>query len=387
MVREAVKLEERAAKSRIVTIKTPADDGDAPERRFGVIALPDFYMDFEAYRRRDPDYRSTTRDVAKELVKLQKEDAEGVVIDLRRNGGGSLVEATELGGLFLGQRPIVQVQGVDRDEPADVLRAHLDAIYDGPLLVLVDRSSASASEIFAGAMQDYGRAILVGERTFGKGTVQGILPVSSGDLFLTQQKFYRVTGASTQLRGVEPDLRFPDGIDEEQFGEGSMDEALPWDEIRPAVHLDPDGPGLGATAGRKEMLALLPELRRRHEQRASADPELKHDAERLGYFEELGQEEVLSIDESVRVAEQEKHEARLLAIENAYRAATGQEPLESLDEDEDANGAEDGEPVEEGPEPGDDEPGDDEPGDDEPDPLQIEAARILADYVDLMRPR
>lgn len=347
LTRAAVSIEQQAASSRIIEL---GEEGHT--RRIGVIDLPGFYMDFEGFHNGDPDFRSTTRDVGKLLQTFAGEGVEGVVLDLRGNGGGSLIEVNELGGLFFGQVPMVQVRDARGD--VEILVAQTPALYEGALLVLVDRGSASASEIFAGAVQDYGRGLVVGERTFGKGTVQRVVPVTAGELILTQAKFYRVTGASTQLSGVTPDMVFPDGVDPDALGEEALPEALPWDEIKPVEDI---------ATRRRIVRELLPDLQRAHDGRAAQDPELVREWRLLTYFEELGRESRVPLDEAQRRREQEEHEARLLAIENDYRRAIGEEPLEHIDSEAA------------------------EADEDEPDPFQEEAARILADYIDLQRPR
>jgi carboxyl-terminal processing protease len=234
LVRDKIKLEDQAAKKSVINYNLGGKD-----LRLGVISLPSFYMDFEAYQKGDPDYKSTTRDVKRLIQELQKERIDGVVMDLRNNGGGSLAEAIDLTGLFIKEGPVVQVKNstnnvqVGLDEDKEVL-------YTGPLVVLTNRFSASASEIFAGAIQDYRRGLIVGESTFGKGTVQTVLDLKKyindketvGELKLTFQKFYRVTGSSTQEKGVTPDILLPTALDPEQYGESANPSALPWDVIK-----------------------------------------------------------------------------------------------------------------------------------------------------------
>ncbi len=234
LVRDKIKLEDQAAKKSVINYNLGGKD-----LRLGVISLPSFYMDFEAYQKGDPDYKSTTRDVKRLIQELQAEKIDGVVMDLRNNGGGSLAEAIDLTGLFIKEGPVVQVKNsanniqVGLDEDKQVL-------YNGPLVVLTNRFSASASEIFAGAIQDYRRGLIVGESTFGKGTVQTVLDLKKyindketvGELKLTFQKFYRVTGSSTQEKGVTPDILLPTALDPEQYGESSNPSALPWDVIK-----------------------------------------------------------------------------------------------------------------------------------------------------------
>jgi carboxyl-terminal processing protease len=203
--------------------------------------LPQFYMDFEAYQKGDPNYTSTTRDVRKLLSEAMSKGIDGLVMDLRNNGGGSLSEAIDLTGLFIKNGPVVQVRSYDNK--VQVLKDDEDDIaYSGPMIVLTNRFSASASEIFAGAIQDYQRGVILGESTYGKGTVQTVLdlnraissPEDPGELKLTFQKFYRVTGSSTQNKGVTPDIELPSAFTAKQYGESSNPSALPWDVIKSA---------------------------------------------------------------------------------------------------------------------------------------------------------
>lgn len=234
LVRDKIKLEDQAAKKSLMKYHS-----NGKEVKMGVITLPGFYMDFDAYQKGDPDYRSTTRDVKKLIQELKAEGIDGLVMDLRNNGGGSLVEAIDLTGLFIKDGPVVQVRGsnnqvqVGADEDKSV-------VYSGPLVVLTNRFSASASEIFAGAIQDYKRGVIAGESTYGKGTVQRVQDLKQvmgeknnpvGELKYTFQKFYRVSGSSTQHKGVEPDIKLPTALDPEQYGESSNLSALPWDVI------------------------------------------------------------------------------------------------------------------------------------------------------------
>ncbi|NEV62904.1 carboxy terminal-processing peptidase [Thiorhodococcus minor] len=237
LVRNEIKLEDQAAKSSVVE-----DLGKAPGMKIGVIEIPAFYRDFEAEGAGDRDFRSTTRDVRKLINDLVMRGVNGIVIDLRGNGGGSLAEATSLTGLFIDKGPVVQVK--DAFGKVDV-EADTDpgVAYTGPLAVLVDRESASASEIFAAAIQDYGRGLIIGEPTFGKGTVQTLIDLNRyvpgdhadlGRLRLTMAEFFRISGGSTQLRGVEPDISFPSARYMTEHGERSLDNALPWTRIDPA---------------------------------------------------------------------------------------------------------------------------------------------------------
>ena len=239
LVRDKIKLEDQQAKKQMINYQK-----DGKEMNLGVITLPSFYMDFDAYQKGDPNYNSTTRDVQRLIKELQREGMDGLVLDLRNNGGGSLAEAIDLTGIFIKNGPVVQVKnsankievGAD-DDPA--------IAYNGPLVVLTNRFSASASEIFAGAIQDYNRGVVAGESTYGKGTVQTVIDLGKfinepgnevGQLKLTFQKFYRVTGSSTQHKGVMPDIKLPTALDPEQFGESSRASALPWDEIRGTLY-------------------------------------------------------------------------------------------------------------------------------------------------------
>jgi len=320
ITREAVKLEEQAAKKSVLKL-----EHDGHPFKLGVIEVPAFYLDFKAFRAGDPEYKSTTRDVKKLLGELQKENVDGVVIDLRNNGGGSLQEATELTGLFIDQGPTVLVR--NSDGRVDVLADENSGVfYKGPMAVLVNRLSASASEIFAGAMQDYHRALIIGGQTFGKGTVQTIQPLNHGELKLTLAKFYRVSGQSTQHQGVIPDIEYPSVVDTKEIGESALPEAMPWDSIRPAIkpEVDPFRP-------------FLAELKARHDARTAHNPDFLYNRERLALAQKLMKETVVSLNEAKRRAQQTDIENKQLAMENARRKAKGEDPLKELKkEDEDA---------------------------------------------------
>ena len=349
ITREAVKLEEQAAKKKVLHLTQ-----DGRDYKLGVIELPAFYLDFKAFRAGDPNYKSTTRDVKRLLDELQAEKVDGVVIDLRNNGGGSLQEATELTSLFIEQGPTVLVRNADGR--VDVLADENKGIYyNGPLAVLVNRLSASASEIFAGAMQDYHRALILGGQTFGKGTVQTIQPLNHGELKLTLAKFYRVSGQSTQHQGVIPDITYPDVMDTKDIGESALPAALPWDSIRPAItpELDPIKP-------------FLSELKARHDQRTAKDPDFVFTRDRLTLAKKLMAETTVSLNEQTRRARQADVEAKQLALENNRRQAKGEEPLKELEkEDEDAL------------------PVADEKSTPEDDAYLAESGRILLDYLGL----
>ncbi|AZE12785.1 tail-specific protease [Pseudomonas chlororaphis subsp. aureofaciens] len=325
ITREAVKLEEQAAKKSILNLKQ-----DGKDYKLGVIEIPAFYLDFKAFRAGDPDYKSTTRDVKKLLTELQKDKVDGVVIDLRNNGGGSLQEATELTSLFIDKGPTVLVRNADGR--VDVLEdENPGAFYKGPMALLVNRLSASASEIFAGAMQDYHRALIIGGQTFGKGTVQTIQPLNHGELKLTLAKFYRVSGQSTQHQGVLPDIDYPSIIDTKEIGESALPEAMPWDTIRPAIKpaVDPFKP-------------FLAQLKSEHDVRSAKDAEFVFIRDKLALAKKLMAEKTVSLNEAERRAQHADIEAKQLTLENIRRKAKGEEPLKELKkEDEDAIAAAD----------------------------------------------
>ncbi|MBB3243402.1 carboxyl-terminal processing protease [Pseudomonas sp. Tn43] len=349
ITREAVKLEDQAVKKSVLNLKQ-----DGKDYKLGVIEIPAFYLDFKAFRAGDPDYKSTTRDVKKLLTELQKDKVDGVVIDLRNNGGGSLQEATELTSLFIDKGPTVLVRNADGR--VDVLEdENPGAFYKGPMVLLVNRLSASASEIFAGAMQDYHRALVIGGQTFGKGTVQTIQPLNHGELKLTLAKFYRVSGQSTQHQGVLPDIDYPSIIDTKEIGESALPEAMPWDTIRAAIKpaLDPFKP-------------YITQLKSEHEMRTAKDAEFVFIRDKLALAQKLMSEKTVSLNEAERRAQHADIEAKQLAMENLRRKAKGEEPLKELKkEDEDALA---GEPDKTKP---------------EDDAYLSETGRILLDYLKL----
>ncbi|MEG8989813.1 carboxy terminal-processing peptidase [Ignavibacteria bacterium 4148-Me] len=302
LVRDEVKLEEQAAKSEIMNIQH-----EGYNFKLGIIKLPSFYTDFEAQQKGKPDYKSTTRDVKEILKKFKEEKVDGVVIDLRNNGGGSLQEAIQLTGLFIKEGPVVQVKNmmniieVDKDPDPEI---H----YDGPLAVLVNRFSASASEIFSAAIQDYGRGIVIGENTYGKGTVQNLLdlnrhiPIANkklGQLKLTIAKFYRINGSSTQHKGVQPDITFPSPYSSEEFGESSQPSALPWDQIQPAQY-EKYG----------DLSKFISLLIKKHDERTKKDPEYQLLLDDIEEFKENRAKKVFSLNEEIRKQERNKAEER-----------------------------------------------------------------------------
>ncbi|MFY0731869.1 carboxy terminal-processing peptidase [Pseudomonas sp. NFX15] len=349
ITREAVKLEDQAVKKSVLNLKQ-----DGKDYKLGIIEIPAFYLDFKAFRAGDPDYKSTTRDVKKLLTELQKEKVDGVVIDLRNNGGGSLQEATELTSLFIDKGPTVLVRNADGR--VDVLEdENPGAFYKGPMALLVNRLSASASEIFAGAMQDYHRALIIGGQTFGKGTVQTIQPLNHGELKLTLAKFYRVSGQSTQHQGVLPDIDYPSIIDTKEIGESALPEAMPWDTIKPAIKpaVDPFKP-------------YISQLKSEHDVRTAKDAEFVFIRDKLALAQKLMAEKTVSLNEAERRAQHTDIEAKQLAMENIRRKAKGEEPLKELKkEDEDAIPAE---------------PDNTKPEDDA---YLSETGRILLDYLKL----
>ncbi|ODB98236.1 tail-specific protease [Candidatus Thiodiazotropha endoloripes] len=322
LVRNKIKLEEQAAKSHIIEKL----DGMG-KYRIGVVEVPTFYRDFAAEARGDEDFRSTTRDVRDLLVDLKKQHVDGIVIDLRENGGGSLSEATELTGLFIDSGPVVQIKDafgkieVEQDPDQSIA-------YEGPLAVLVDRNSASASEIFAGAIQDYKRGIVIGEPTFGKGTVQTLVDLGRfvpgrkkdlGRLRLTMAQFFRINGGSTQHRGVVPDIQFPTARYSEEYGERSLENALPWAQIRPANFI---------TKGQ----FTVPELMDSHLSRIKTDAGFEMLVDQEKRFLELDKRSEVSLLEKQRRTEWQEREHERLLHKNRFRASQGLKVVKSTDE-------------------------------------------------------
>jgi len=367
ITRDTVKLEEQSAAKEIVEVTY---NGEV--HKIGVIELPTFYIDFEALQRRDPDYRSSTRDVRVLLEELKAEGVEAVVVDLRRNGGGSLSEANSLVGLFIRRGPTVQVRDADGN---NIVQGDPDpeVVYDGPLAVLVNRLSASASEIFAGAIQDYQRGVVLGSQTFGKGTVQELIPLGDGQMKITRAKFYRISGESTQHKGVTPDIVFPDLYDTaEDIGESALPTALPWDTIE-ANYYQPYN----------DLKAILPSLVTRHEERLADNPDFNFIEAQIQRALENREENQLSLNEQELLAEREEADQWRLEITNARRIAKGQEPYESVEAMDDDNDTEEEvamnnagiDPVEK------DELMTEE--DDNADPYLVESGKILLDMIGL----
>ncbi|MGB2217230.1 MAG: carboxy terminal-processing peptidase [Porticoccaceae bacterium] len=313
IVRDTVKLEDKSAQSKILEIEQKGQT-----YKLGVIDIPAFYLDFEAYRARDPDFKSTTRDVARLVTELTDQHVDGIVLDLRNNGGGSLFEATKLTDLFIDRGPVVQIKDSNRRIYRNQ-RATLPAHYKGPLLVMINRLSASASEIFAGAMQDYGRALIVGSQSYGKGTVQDVTGLSSGQLKLTVSKFYRVSGDSTQHRGILPDIVFPSAFDPEEVGESHQENALPWDQIRAIPH-----------ANSTDLQRLIEPLTKAHLQRSASDPDYANLVESLALSERWSEDDSLSLNIEKRRERSAKWDRALFSLENNRRTNKGLAPYADI---------------------------------------------------------
>ncbi len=360
--RNEVKLEEQAAQKEVIEFTDEANQ----VHRIGVIDIPAFYLDFEAYRSGNKNYRSTTRDVQKLIDELVAEGVEGLVIDLRDNGGGSLQEANQLTGLFIEYGPTVQIRSSESRVWRDGKRRKSNH-YDGPLAVMINRLSASASEIFAGAIQDYGRGIIVGEQSFGKGTVQSLVALQEGQLKITESKFYRISGESTQHRGVLPDILFPSLFDPTEIGESALDNALAWDQIAPARF-----------NRYNEYGSILPTLTRLHRKRAANDPDYLYLEDQVAMAQEAREITALPLMQSGRLAMRDDQQEKALEIENKRRLAKGLEPLASLDGDEG-----DTAPGQNTKEPKRDEEATTNAADLESDVLLMETGRILVDSITL----
>ena len=308
ITRDVVIMEEGFAKSLILS-ETDRQD------KVGYIFLPKFYADFTPQ-----GLTSCATDVAKEIEKLKAEKVEGIIMDLRGNGGGSLPEVVRMVGFFIEDGPVCQVRGRDDKQPYLWRDKDKGVLYDGPLTVLVDENSASASEIFAGAIQDYHRGIVVGEQTFGKGTVQSMIDLTNflpkdvekpGQLNLTRAKFYRITGSSTQHKGVTPDIQLPSGFDADKFGESAEPSALPWDQIKATSYnqyQDVDD-------------KILVKIREQYTQRLKSDPELKKLAEDFVEFKKAREKTVVSLQETKRRLEREEQEKKRLALNKSTAGA------------------------------------------------------------------
>jgi carboxyl-terminal processing protease len=319
LIRKTISLQDQAAKATVHSIT----DGENV-RHVGVITLPSFYEDFEARQKGVRDYKSATRDVARLLEQLKKQKADGVLIDLRNNGGGSLAESVELTGLFVGKGPVVQQRNASGDISVES-DTQAGVAWDGPLGILINRSSASASEIFAAAIQDYGRGLIIGEQSFGKGTVQNMVDLDKvaknhkhefGELKMTVAQFFRINGGTTQLRGVTPDILFPTASDVENFGESSFDNALPWTQVK-AADYSPIG----------DLRELLPILLTRHEVRVQKSQDFKYLQEDIAKLKLQRKNNLVSLNEAERRKERDLQETQLKARESGSdtgKSAAGQ---------------------------------------------------------------
>lgn len=351
--RDEVKLEEQSASKDVIELNRKGED-----YKVGVITIPTFYADFQAMQAGDPNYRSTTRDVRNLIEKLKQENVDGIVIDLRNNGGGALHEANDLVGLFIEQGPTVQIRNANNE--VQILNDEDPSVaYDGPLVVLVNRMSASASEIFAGAIQDYGRGLVVGSQTFGKGTVQAVRPLNHGQLKITQSKFYRVSGGSTQHRGVIPDIEIPSRVDKSRIGENALDRALPWDQIEAVPH-----------TRYFDFSHVIDELRARHNNRFATSPEFKLLQREIDFLEKQRDIEYVSLSLDDRKEIHNDIERTRLAIANARRELQGEELFESLEQLDDWQ---------------DQQAADPDTTDDELDFIIREGGHIMADLLELDR--
>jgi carboxyl-terminal processing protease len=322
--RNRVSLEAQASHKAMRTVQRNGRDV-----KVGIITVPSFYQDYDASRAGAKDFRSTTRDVQRLIGELRKDGAEVLIMDLRANGGGYLPEAESLTGLFIDRGPVVQLRDttgrIEVDDDPDPA-----IFYNGPLIVLVDRFSASASEIFAGAIQDYGRGLIVGQQTYGKGTVQNAHPLNYtifgrkpelGQLNVTIGKYYRITGESTQDRGVTPDIALPSLIDASEVGESTRDRALPWDHIEPAT--------FKVEGDLKPMTVSLQKL---HDERTGGSEDFKYLREDIAALDAVRNQKTLSLNLKTREAERKQQESERLARENELRAARGEPPYKSLEE-------------------------------------------------------
>jgi len=351
LTRDKIVMEETSAKKEIRSVK--GEDGNT--YKVGIIKIPGFYIDFKAYNAKDPNYKSTTRDVKLILDTLKQENVDAVLVDLRGNGGGSLMEAIELTGLFIKSGPVVQVRDtrnrieVDSDDDPEIL-------WDGPMGVMIDRFSASASEIFAGAIQDYGRGVIIGTQSYGKGTVQSAIDMARvispanrlllkaqstdsgsirstgsedapafGQINITMAKFYRINGSSTQHKGVIPDIEFPMIYPADKFGESSEPAALPWDQINATKY-----------AAVADLNSVIDSLNINHEKRMETSPEYRNLLEDIAYLKEREGETSVTLQEEKLKAERAKNEERSKARRDARRASLGMPAATGEDGDDES---------------------------------------------------
>ena len=353
IIREEVKLEEQAAKSRIIQIKR-----NMQTIKIGIIDLPIFYIDFDAWQNRDPDYRSSSKDVKNILKKFDDKKVDAVLIDLRGNSGGSLYEANKLIGLFVSSGATLQIKE-SNGSVRPIGDARAKQIWKKPMAVLVDRYSASASEIFAGAIQDYQRGVIIGQKTFGKGTVQKLDNLSSGQIKITESKFYRITGAGMQSKGIHPDIILPNTWDIEEIGESSYKTALPWDEIKP-IRFQKFSMGT----------SLISQLNDKHSIRVNQSPNLQYILDIKKRYETQRNKDAISLNLTDRKIEKEQRQLWALDIENKRRSSLNLKIFSSYEAMEDYNDAKETEDKER----------DFEINLDN-DYLLIESAEILSDYI------
>ncbi|MCA0365303.1 MAG: carboxy terminal-processing peptidase [Bacteroidetes bacterium] len=335
--REKIKLEEAVAQSKIIDIKH-----DKKDYKIGLVEIPMFYRDFEDARK-GGDFQSTTKDVKKFLLDFKEKGVDGVLIDLRNNGGGSLTEAINLTGLFISEGPVVQRRS-SRQKVDVEYDTEKEVVYSGPLMILQNRFSASASEIFAGAIQDYKRGVIVGERSYGKGTVQQLVDLDQflnsprsasrsgrgsvagtgnaavgvgfenkeryGQLKLTTEKFYRITGNSTQLKGVEPDIQLPSPFDPDEMGESSQPTALPYDQVDQSEYIKQ-----GNITDK-----LINKLNFRFQSRLKTDPNLKDLVEELEEYKILKEKNEYSLNYEIRKKEKEDSEKNRKAVKKISKS-------------------------------------------------------------------
>lgn len=374
ITRDTVKLEDQSAKGKVLDLSY-----NDQSYKIGIITLPTFYFDFEAASQGDENYKSSTRDVKAILEDLKEQQVDSVVVDLRNNGGGSLSEANQLIGLFIETGATVQIRysGIRNGFTRSFGDNDPEVSYDGPLAVLVNRTSASASEIFAGAIQDYQRGVVLGGRTFGKGTVQEIIPMKYGQAKVTRSKFYRISGDSTQHRGVLPDIEFPDFYEAfEDIGESSLDGALSWDQVRPVEY-----------RSYHSIQALLPELRERHEKRVQGSPDFNYIEDQIERTQRYREREWMSLNEMVVKEERERNRREEFDSENMRRFLKGLPLNEWVEEERIADSeatsdlaSNNSEFVEQSESEAEEVSTE---GEEEDDPLLLESGRILADFIAL----
>ena len=315
ITREIVELKEREAKSKIVNISRESKD-----YKIGIIDLPSFYIDFQAWQEKDPNYKSSSKDVKKILSQFNADDVDAVILDLRNNSGGALSEANKLTALFNAPGVALQI----KEATGNVFPwgdGRVQQVWKKPMAVLVNRYSASASEIFAGAIQDYQRGLVIGQRTFGKGTVQRIENLSVGQMKITESKFYRITGDSTQSKGIEPDILLPTTRNLEDVGESALPTHLPWDKVKPTRYrmfpLDKN---------------LLEVTKRNNLVRMQSDPNLIYLQDVRKRFDTQNEKKNLSLVLNVRQQEQLERKEWYLTVENKRRSALGLTSFETYED-------------------------------------------------------